>query len=532
MTECLEKIFENSIPDPQKRFFVPCQRVIACDKCSNAEVLPNSHVLQNFTNSCYPYCTIQAGGYVVLDFGKELSGGVRLVTGLMKPCKVRLRFGESVAEACGEPNMDHAVHDYTLDLTLLSAGDYGSTGFRFVRIDALDSELLLVNCIAVASLADQQKIGSFKSSDALLDRIFNVSAHTVHLCIQNYVLDGIKRDRLLWAGDMHPEVLAIQAVFGSVPQVEATLEKLCFDTVSGSFVNGHTSYSLWTIMTLHDVWFYDGNDAILKKFQSYITNTVERYRQMIRPDGSVDFPGHVFLDWPSHGDNVAIYGGCYALLITALQKAVSIYEVLQLDTTLIKDALKLLAKNIPPVGNNKSAAALQHLTGLIDRSDILEKDPFSGITTFIGCYVLFAKENRKALELLKKYWGGMLAMGATSFWEDFDLAWLAEDPQKLDEMPIANRKNIHSDFGGYCYQGLRHSLCHGWAAGPAMWLQRQILGVTPKTPGFTEITFNPDLCGLEFAEGAIPTPHGVITVRLEKDKAPQISLPDNIKIIK
>ena len=92
-------------------------------------------------------------------------------------------------------------------------------------------------------------------------------------------------------------------------------------------------------------------------------------------------------------------------------------------------------------GGNKGAAALQHLAKLADRAQELEKNPFSNITTFLGGYVLQAKDNRKALELVRKYWGGMLSMNATTFWEDFDLEWLKENPTRIDEMPIAGRKN-------------------------------------------------------------------------------------------
>ena len=32
--------------------------------------------------------------------------------------------------------------------------------------------------------------------------------------MQDYLWDGIKRDRLVWIGDMHPETRTILAVFG------------------------------------------------------------------------------------------------------------------------------------------------------------------------------------------------------------------------------------------------------------------------------------------------------------------------------
>ena len=46
--------------------------------------------------------TFKAGGYVILDFGKELRGGIRLLTFRAKNTPVRIRFGESLTECCAE----------------------------------------------------------------------------------------------------------------------------------------------------------------------------------------------------------------------------------------------------------------------------------------------------------------------------------------------------------------------------------------------------------------------------------------------
>ena len=57
---------------------------------------------------------------------------------------------------------------------------------------------------------DVPYLGSFHCSDALLERIWDVAAYTVHLNMQQYIWDGIKRDRLVWMGDLHPEIASIQ----------------------------------------------------------------------------------------------------------------------------------------------------------------------------------------------------------------------------------------------------------------------------------------------------------------------------------
>ena len=58
----------------------------------------------------------------------------------------------------------------------------------------------------------------------------------------------------------------------------------------------------------------------------------------------------------------------------------------------------------------------------------------------------------------------MLSIGATTFFEDFDVEWL-ENSSRIDRLPKKNQKDIHGDFGKHCYVGFRHSFCHGWSSG-------------------------------------------------------------------
>ena len=48
------------------------------------------------------------------------------------------------------------------------------------------------------------------------------------------------------------------------------------------------------------------------------------------------------------------------------------------------------------------------------------------------------------------------------------------------------------------------------------WLTEHVLGLAPATPGFGRIRVEPHLGDLEWAEGTLPTPHGVLKVRHEK----------------
>jgi hypothetical protein len=109
----------------------------------------------------------------------------------------------------------------------------------------------------------------------------------------------------------------------------------------------------------------------------------------------------------------------------------------------------------------------------------------------------------------------MLDRGATSFWEDFNLEWL-DGSGRIDEVVPAGLKDLHGDYGAYCYENLRHSLCHGWASGPTAWMSQHVLGIQALQPGFRQVRIAPQLGRLKWAAGAYPTPFGPIAVRHEK----------------
>ena len=97
------------------------------------------------------------------------------------------------------------------------------------------------------------------------------------------------------------------------------------------------------------------------------------------------------------------------------------------------------------------------------------------MSTFMSYYILKAVasfDKGKAIEMMKEYYGAMLDKGATSFFEDFDMEWV-ENSCRIDEFPKEGERDIHGDFGKYCYVGFRHSLCHGWSAGVVTFIEEE-----------------------------------------------------------
>lgn len=507
---------------------------------------------------------------LLLDFGKELHGGVQLVTGAWpshKPVRVRLRYGESVSEAMsdvlseGTATNDHAIRDQEVLLPWLGVYETGNSGFRFVRIDLLEEDALLElkEVRAISIMRDIPYRGSFKCSDERLNAIWQTGAYTVHLNMQNYLWDGIKRDRLVWIGDTYPEIMTIGAVFGYNEVVPKSLDLMRDITPLPRWMNaGFSSYSIWWLLCHYEWYRFHGDMDYLKRSESYIKGLLRQLMTKVAPDGRECLDGTRFLDWPSNDNKDAIACGLQALMVRAMRVGQEL-GMLFGDGSLADDCRKTEKKLVkaapavykdflksckaPDAPGSKQAAALAAIAGLTDAEkadrDFLSVNGAHGFSTFYGYFMLEAMAKagnyQGALNVIRDYWGAMLDLGATTFWEDFDLSW-TENAARIDEIVPEGKKDVHGDCGAYCYVGFRHSLCHGWASGPTSWLSRHVLGVEIVEPGCRKVRIVPHLGDLQWAEGTFPTPYGEIRVRHEKTAGGKvvsdIKAPEGIVVVK
>ena len=493
---------------------------------------------------------------LLLDFGKEIQGGIQLVTGMpasQKPVRIRVRFGESVSEAMCEidgkngATNDHAVRDFQLSLPWLGVAEVGNSGFRFVRIDLPDDsvELQLKEIRAIATYRDIPYKGSFRCSDERLNQIWQTGAYTVHLNLQEYLWDGIKRDRLVWIGDMHPEVMTVNTVFGYNEAVPKSLDLTRNITPLPNWMNGISSYSIWWLLIQRDWFRYQGDWTYLQSQKDYLVGLLKVLISKVDVSGREHLDGMRFLDWPSNENPEAINVGLQALMVQAMKYGAELCSLLQepeLASTCLETEARLrkaaplvikpflALKKKPTEPGMKQAAALLAWAGLMDANEAdqkyLSQEGGHGFSTFYGYYMLrsmaLAGNYSGALDIIRSYWGAMLDMGATTFWEDFNLDWLP-NAAPIDELVPAGKKDIHGDFGAYCYKGFRHSLCHGWASGPTSWLTEYVLGVEVLEPGCRVLRIVPHLADLEWVEGTFPTPKGIVKIRHEKQPDGSIS---------
>src|SRR5690606_35702081 len=134
---------------------------------------------------------------------------------------VSLYYGESLEESLATETgetLDRLALSNTASVdTVLEL----SKAFRFVNIEhdpkiKIDSVSMLYEYLPV------EERGRFKSSDTLLNNIWDVAKYTMHLTSREFFIDGIKRDRWIWSGDAYQSYLMNYYLFFDSPSVKRT----------------------------------------------------------------------------------------------------------------------------------------------------------------------------------------------------------------------------------------------------------------------------------------------------------------------
>lgn len=511
-----------------KKFMLPV-RVLSSD-AQGAQRLLKPHVMQIGLSEpdLFP---LNGGEHVLLDFGRELAGGARILAYAAEGNKrLRLRFGESVSECCaeiGESNAtnDHSLRDFTVEIQNWSDMTFGSTGFRFLRLDAEEGSRFQIKAVAAVPQIDERPlIGSFECDDERVNEIYRTAAYTLRLCIQNgYLWDGVKRDRLVWIGDLFAEIHAVYCLYGNLPEVRGSIDFSQADAYPPAWINGIPMYSLWWLMVLADEYFHTGDGEYVRAKLPYIADLLRAVAEQITEEGETTF-SYNFVDWSMHysegeaeekrSDELA---GVHFLTKLALGKTDALLSELGEDNRLCRELLARLNRKTPQVRRYKQAAALGILAGenKTENLSVLTANGAEGLSVFLSYHLFSALaksgEYERALSDLRTYYGGMLDLGATTFWEDFDLN-AAKNASRIDEFPEAGKTDFHRTYGIFCYQGLRHSLCHGWSSGVIPYLTETVLGVTEIGTGGTELVISPHLSGLKHVKGVYPTALGPVSI--------------------
>ena len=361
---------------------------------------------------------VNGKGYVVLDFGREFNGAVRLLTQVAEGggCQVRIRTGESVSECYAEPGEKnagnhHTLRDITVTLPMYSDMEFLQTGFRFARIDFLEEKVVYVKAILATEIRrDLHPVGGFTCNDARVNRIFEVASETLQQCMQTYIWDGIKRDRLVWIGDMHPETTAIACLFGEDESVGRSLDYIREHTPLPAWMNNTPTYTAWWIVILHDYYEQNACTEYLKKQIGYLKGALDLINGVVREDGTIAADGSFLFDWPSHDSPDEIVG-VYALWVLAAKKCRRLFEAVGENTDTCDEMLSKLSRNHSlTVKKQKQCEAFLVYAGIrpaAESYEFLTEGGAKGFSTFLSYYILrgiaYCVHPVRAVVLMKEY---------------------------------------------------------------------------------------------------------------------------------
>lgn len=495
-----------------------------------------------------PRFVLPPGAGILLDFGEELQGGIRIVLGRCspsgfrgeRPYSVRLRFGESVSEAMNEPVNHHTMHDLTVPLAPMGESRYGRTGFRFLQLDSLEPliPLNIMDISAVRLLPPVAPAGEFHSSDALLDEIFRCCRRTVDNCIAPLIVDGAKRDRLVWMGDLYGEIRALCAFYGDHPAIRPTMEFMLDEAGESGIFNRMQPYSPYFFLALESYLTWCGGREWVSGIGAPAAAVADRMlAEWERSPGELLERG--MIDWGEKSESGLVPCG-YPPLLAAGAAACRRIALLMGDDRLAQrcdGVWREIRRRYVPAGRSKSAGAWAAYAGLLPPEqvcrEILDRMPDEGLSTFHLDTMLVVRsragDTGGASALLRRYLGGMISLGATTFWEQFDLDWL-ENAGRIDLPPEAGKVDVHRDCGRGCFAGWRHSLCHGWGAAPAAWMLEYLLGARPVAPGFAEAEISENIPSApEELHGSCPTPFGAIEISRRAGRIVRLRVPEPIR---
>ncbi len=484
------------------------------------------------TTAMQPIGSQIKGNEWVLDFGKETFGFVKL-QGLSGKGKLIIYYGESKEEALSNQG---AVTLDVLQLNGLSKKDSVmplSKAFRYVRI-VKDATVQLAGVSMLHEYADLQERGGFTCSDPQINKIYEVAKYTLHLNSREFFIDGIKRDRWVWSGDAYQSYLMNYYLYFDNPTVSRTILALRGkDPVTGH-VNTIMDYTFYWFLSIYDYYQYSGDKTFINQFYPRMQSLMEYCLGRRNKDGFMEgLPGDwVFVDW---ADKLSKKGALSfeQLLFCRSLETMAICAKLVNDNAAAskyqKEAEQLKAKLMSTYWNTSKQAMVHSLidgaqsdnvtryTNMFAiffdyfnqdqkaavKNSVLLNDKIQKITTpYMRFYELEALcamgEQNFVTKEIKDYWGGMLNLGATSFWEEYN--------------PNKKGAEHYAMYG----RAFGKSLCHAWGASPIYLLGKYYLGVKPTNPGYATYTIEPALGGLEWIQGKVPTPNGEVGLYCNK----------------
>jgi len=374
--------------------------------------------------------------------------------------------------------------------------------------------------------------GSFACSDTALERIWEISARTLKLCMEDTFTDCPLYEQTLWVGDARNEAVFAMTAFGA-----DDLARRCITLTGQSLENypialcqvpstWETLLPAWSFLwgiSVWDYYYYSSDRAFLEKVWPWVVQNLEGSARFSDERGLFSAPFWNMFDWSGidDGHRTVVHNSMF--IVGAIDAAMKCADVLG-DEPRIEWLSNYRAKLVSGINalwddEKKSYPDSVHDDGSISEStsvhtsflsllyDVVEEanrdnvlnnvlSPPDGMvkvgSPFAIMYMYEALEKAghpdRIIASIYESYLPMLETGATTVWESFPTG----------------------TTGGGGFPTRSH--CHAWSSAPIHFLNRIILGIVPDQPGGKSFKISPRLNGLTWAKGASATVNGTVEV--------------------
>lgn len=493
----------------------------------SSEVPPSQFQLS--LKEVFPVSTKKKSASYFLDFGREIYAHLKL-SGISGGGNITVYYGESIEEA---NSPEHCVLLDHIDIAEIhDEQTFPLKAFRYVTI-ILNGSIQIDRFSAMYEYLPLDYRGAFRCSDELLNSIWDISRYTLHLNTREFFLDGIKRDGWVWSGDAYQSYLMNYYCFFDKEVCKRTLLALRGKDPVVNHINTIMDYTFYWFIGLYDYYLYTSElEFIRQNYQKMLTLMdfcLSRRNENSMMEGlNGDW---IFIDWADMNKKGEV---CAEQLLFCRS-----LEIMEYFSRLLGDtentvkfaalAEDLHGKILACFWDEKSGALVtsringemfhevtRHANIFALRFHFVNEEQAKSIlnqvllnndiphikTPYFRFYELEALcEAGKydyVLDEIRDYWGGMLKLGATTFWEEYD--------------PSLQGTEHYAMYG----EPFDKSLCHAWGASPIYLIGKYYLGITPILPGYETYQIKPNLGALKWIQGTVPTPEGDIKLYMDE----------------
>ena len=441
-----------------------------------------------------------------LDFGRHCVGQLTVRLGLAgvsdAPTRVRFIFGERREDLVLPPEpYDGSLSRAWIQDEVVTIDDLPATislprryAFRYLRIEIIDTssafktKLEDVYCLATTSADDSVVPRLPAETPPDLVRLDAVGLATLRSCMQTVFEDGPKRDRRLWMGDLrlqaqanalsfrnHDLVRRCLYLLSAFPKQDGWLPADVYERPSprpgGCLI---LDYSVLFGPILLDYLLASGDERTARELFPLAREQFSLAKQFLQ-DGLLQVPSGwwLFSDWRQGLDQQA---PTHATILYSAQQVVRLAQLLSQDAGAaaeIVPPMMAAARSLLDTQNHRfvsgkqrqvswASAAWMVLAGVVEgeearqvlRSTFSCENAIKPGSPYLYHHVveamLTAEMDQEAGQLLRNYWGGMIARGADTYDETFD-------PDEPHPGP-SDHPNL--------------SRCHAWSCTPVYFVRR------------------------------------------------------------